>query len=103
MSWFVFVVRLNDLFEAGDRDELMKDLRAQGIGCNNYFPPIHLQPYMVEQFGYQPGDFPVTEYVANRTIALPFFTRMTDSQIDEVVETLNKCLERRLTAHRSRF
>ena len=32
---------------------------AEGIGCNNYFPPIHLQPYMVEQFGFKPGDFPV--------------------------------------------
>ncbi len=103
MSWFVFVVRLNDLFDPGDRDLLMKDLRAEGIGCNNYFPPIHLQPYMVEQFGYKAGDFPVTEYIADRTIALPFFTQMTDSQIDQVVETLNKCLERRLTAHRSRF
>ena len=59
VSWFVFVVRLNDLFEPGDRDEVMLELRAEGIGCNNYFPPIHLQPYMVEKFGYKTGDFPV--------------------------------------------
>ena len=39
MSWFVFVVRLNDLFEPGDRDEIMLELRAEGIGCSNYFPP----------------------------------------------------------------
>jgi perosamine synthetase len=58
---------------------------------------------MVEKFGFKEGDFPVTEYVANRTIALPFFARMTDSQIDQVVEKLNVCLERRLTAHRPRF
>src|SRR5690242_3866723 len=52
MSWFVFVVRLNDLFAAGDRDVVMHHLREEGIGCNNYFPPIHLQPYMVEKYGY---------------------------------------------------
>ena len=104
MSWFVFVVRLNDLFEPGDRDEVMQELRAEGIGCNNYFPPIHLQPYMAEQFGFKPGDFPVTEYVAARTLALPFFGSMTTRQIDRVCETLNRVLEKRLMGKkRSRF
>ena len=72
MSWFVFVVRLNDLFEPGDRDAVMNRLREEGIGCNNYFPPIHLQPYISEQFALKAGDFPVCEYVAARTLALPF-------------------------------
>ena len=67
MSWFVFVVRLNDLFEPGDRDEIMRELRGEGIGCYNYFPPIHLQPYMMKEFGFHPGQFPVTEYVAARS------------------------------------
>src|SRR4051812_27024014 len=58
MSWFVFVVRLNDLFSGpGDRDHVMRELRNSGIGCNNYFPPIHLQPYIREQFGFEPGAF----------------------------------------------
>ena len=47
------------------------------IGCNNYFPPIHLQPYLASRFGYGGGEFPVCEYVSARTLALPFFTRMT--------------------------
>src|SRR4051812_37124103 len=66
MSWFVFVVRLNDLFETSERDDVIRLRRAEGIGCNNYSPPIHLQPYMVEKFGYKAGDFPVCEYVAGR-------------------------------------
>jgi perosamine synthetase len=102
MSWFVFVVRLNDLFEGGDRDKIILDLRAAGIGCNIYFPPIHLQPYMIEQ-GYKPGDFPITEYVANRTIALPFFTKMTTYQINRVCETLEKILEKTLLGNKKRF
>ena len=103
MSWFVFVVRLNDLFEAGDRDALMAELRADGIGCNNYFPPIHLQPYMAAQFSFTPGMFPVTEYVSARTLALPFFGSMTTAQVDRVCETLNRLLERRVTGRKSRF
>jgi perosamine synthetase len=103
MSWFVFVVRLNDLFDPEDRDLVMQELRAEGVGCGNYFPPIHLQPYMVEQFEFKKGDFPITEYISARTLALPFFSRMTELQIDTVCETLGKVLEKRLMAKKSRF
>ncbi|HEX8339917.1 MAG TPA: DegT/DnrJ/EryC1/StrS family aminotransferase, partial [Tepidisphaeraceae bacterium] len=94
MSWFVFVVRLSDEFGAADRDAILKGLRAAGVGCNNYFPPIHLQPYVAQQFGHKPGDFPRCEYVSARTIALPFFGQMTDSQIDAVIEALNEQIEK---------
>jgi perosamine synthetase len=103
MSWFVFVVRLCDLFEVGDRDEVMKQLRAEGIGCNNYFPPIHLQPYMAEATGHKAGDFPVCEYVSARTLALPFFTRMTGREVAQVCETLERILEKVLMTRKGRF
>ncbi len=103
MSWFVFVVRLNDLFEPGDRDDVMRELRDVGIGCNNYFPPIHLQPYMADATGHRPGDFPVTEYVSARTLALPFFTRMTRNQVSRVCDVLEKMLEKTLMERKGRF
>src|SRR5205085_10545661 len=103
MSWFVFVVRLNVLFEPGDRDEVMRQLRVEGIGCNNYFPPIHLQPYMIERLGTKPGDMPVCEYVAARTLALPFFSRMTGRQVDRVCDTLEKILDGTMVGRKSRF
>jgi perosamine synthetase len=103
MSWFVFVVRLNDLFEPGDRDTVLRDLRAEGIGCNNYFPPIHVQPYMAEKFGFKGGEFPVCEYVSARTLALPFFTRMTGKQINRVCDVLEKVLEKTLVSRKGRF
>jgi perosamine synthetase len=103
MSWFVFVVRLNDLFEPEDRDQIILELRRQGIGCSNYFPPIHLQPYIAEMLGTKLGDYPICEYVAARTLALPFFTRMTGGQIERVCETLEKVLETRLVGRKGRF
>jgi len=103
MSWFVFVVRLNDLFEPADRDDIIRQLRDEGIGCNNYFPPIHLQPYMVERFGFEAGSFPVTEYVSARTIALPFFTRMTRGQVHQVCDALDSILEKTMMGRLSRF
>lgn len=103
MSWFVFVVRLNDLFEPEDRDNVIMSLRAEGIGCSNYFPPIHLQPYMVERFGFKSGEFPVCEYVAARTIALPFFGQMTRAQVQRVCTTLDKVLERTIMGRKGRL
>src|SRR5204862_6755020 len=76
-SWFVFVIRLNDLFEFGDRDDAIRELRSEGIGCSNYFPPIHLQPYMVELLGHKSGDFPVCEHVADRKS-----TRLNSSHVE---------------------
>ena len=103
MSWFVFVVRLSDLFEPADRDMLMTELRKAGIGTTNYFPPIHLQPYVAEQFGYKSGDYPVCEYVASRTLALPFYTKLTTRQVTRVCDTLEKTCEKILMGKKSRF
>jgi dTDP-4-amino-4,6-dideoxygalactose transaminase len=88
MSWFVFVVRLSDEIDAGVRDRVLRQLRARGIGCGAYFPPIHTQPFYRERFGYRDGDFPITERIAARTLALPFFNRISGAQQDRVVDTL---------------
>ena len=101
-SWFVFVVRLNDLFEPGDRDQVIRELRVRGIGCNNYFPPIHLMPYMREKFGFEPGMMPVCEYVADRTIALPFFSNITDEQVHRVCDALDEILDKVLATRKTR-
>ncbi|MCG3130046.1 MAG: GDP-perosamine synthase [Phycisphaerae bacterium] len=88
MSWFVFVVRLADPFTEQDRDRVLSGLRSAGIGCSNYFAPIHLQPYIRELGGYRPGDFPVCEAVASRTIALPFHHELTRDDVRRVVAEL---------------
>ncbi|HUB25528.1 MAG TPA: DegT/DnrJ/EryC1/StrS family aminotransferase [Tepidisphaeraceae bacterium] len=103
ISWFVFVVQLNEQFEPSDRDDIIHALRGEGIGSSNYFPPIHLQPYMKAQFGFKEGDFPVTEYISARTLALPFFSKMTEEQIDTVCETLDRVLEKQIVAKKKRF
>jgi perosamine synthetase len=85
MSWFVYVVR----FEAKiDRDVLAKRLGARGIPVRPYFLPIHLQPYMIERFGYRQGDFPVTEDLGRRGLALPFSGVMEEEQVEAVCSAI---------------
>jgi len=92
ISWFVYVVRLNENFTRKERDSIVSRINEAGIGCGRYFAPIHLQPYYVKNFNYKTGDFPTAEHAAERVIALPFFNRITDAQIDEVCETLEKLI-----------
>jgi perosamine synthetase len=92
VSWFVYVVRLADRYTREDRDRILYGLRERGIGCSNYFSPVHLQPFYRELFGYKPGDFPVTEGVADRTIALPFFNRLTEGEVEYVFSQLRDLL-----------
>ncbi len=92
MSWFVYVVRLEDRFTRRERDLVLEKLRAQGVECADYFPPIHLQP-VYRALGYKPRDFPVAEAVAQRTLALPFHTRLTPDDVDYVVKQLEAALD----------
>ncbi len=78
ISWFVYVIRTNQ-----DRDDLRARLAAQGIATGRYFAPIHQQPaWRTHPSAYV--SLPVTEAVSLKTIALPFFNRITQNQQQEV-------------------
>lgn len=80
-SWFVYVVRLATRTL---RDRLMTVLGERGIPARHYFPPIHLQRFYRERFGFKPGDFPGAEAAGDSCLALPFFPDMRLEQVDEV-------------------
>ncbi len=91
-SWFVYVVRLRDGYAPEARDKILNSLRDEGIGCSNYFAPLHLQPFYRASFGFKPGDFPVCEALSERTIALPFHIELTENDVDRVVSSLKRLL-----------
>lgn len=86
-SWFVYVIRIKD---AERRDEVSQKLKALGIPVRPYFSPIHLQPYMQEKFGYEPGRFPITEDLGRRGLAIPFSGKMTREQVAQVGSSLRQ-------------
>ena len=86
-SWFVYVIRVKD---ADRRDEVGQKLKALGVPVRPYFSPIHLQPYMQERFGYEPGRFPVTEDLGRRGLAIPFSGMMTREQVHTVGSALRQ-------------
>jgi perosamine synthetase len=87
-SWFVYTVRLPT---GTDRDATVAHLGRRGIASKAYLPCIHLFPHLRE-LGYREGQFPVAEEASARSLALPFFTSMTESEVGRVCEELAAAL-----------
>ena len=89
VSWFVYAVRLEESLSGDGRDRIVREMAARGIGCGRYFAPIHRQPAYTNE-PHRCGDLSVTDAIAPRMLALPFFNAISDAEIDEVCETLTK-------------
>jgi perosamine synthetase len=92
LSWFVYVVRPYGL-PIGARDRVLNRLQADGIGCARYFAPIHLQPAYAQLACARNLSLPITESIAQTTLALPFFNRLSDSDAERVVGALAQAIE----------
>jgi perosamine synthetase len=91
-SWFVFMVQLP---QDADRKAVIAALAKGGIASRAYLPCIHLLPPYRDRFGFKGGEFPVAERVSERSLALPFFTSMTEAQVDRVCTALAEALGKR--------
>lgn len=90
MSWFVYVIQVDKDI---NREKVMECLMNNGIDCKPYFTPIHIQPYITEMLGYKEGDFPITDDIGKRSIALPFHNKLTEEHITYVADNLKKSIK----------
>jgi perosamine synthetase len=90
-GWFVYTVSLP---RGCDRDETIRGLRMRGVQSKPYLPAIHLMSYYRERFGHRPGEFPVCEDVAERSLALPFHPRLSEGDVAAVAQALTAVLAR---------
>jgi perosamine synthetase len=97
-GWFVYVIQLP---HGIDRDAVVQALHRQGISAKPYFPSIHLMSYYRETFGYRPGQFPVCEDISARSIAIPFFPEMTESEVARVATALPRAIHSAVGASRA--
>ncbi len=88
-SWFVYVAELHSEV---DRNAVMARLQERGVACKPYLPAIHLQPFYRER-GHREGELPVCESVSARTLALPFFGKITTAQQETVAAELAAAVE----------
>jgi perosamine synthetase len=93
ISWFVYVLRLAKRFQGQGRDNVAAELAARGIGCGRYFAPIHRQR-AYQNIPHRCMDLRVTEEIAGRTLALPFFNRITAGQVEQAGFALQEAIDK---------
>ena len=91
-AWHLYPIRLDLAKLTADRAQIFRALRAENIGVNVHYIPVHLHPYYRERFGYRGGEFPGAEDAYSRLISLPMFHAMTDRDVQDVVAAVTKVL-----------
>lgn len=86
-GYHLYVIRLR---EGVDRSATFRALRAEGIGVNVHYAPVHLHPFYREKFGTKPGLCPVAEQVASEILTLPVFPNMTQADVEDVITAVRR-------------
>lgn len=89
-AWHLYPIRLDLAKLATDRAHVFRALRAENIGVNVHYIPVHLHPYYRDQFGFRGGECPVAEDAYDRLISLPMFHAMTDQDVQDVIDAVTK-------------
>ena len=89
-AWHLYPIRLNLGRLSATREQIFRALRAENIGVNVHYIPVHLQAYYRGRFGYRGGEYPVAENAYERLISLPMFHGMTDEDVGDVISAVEK-------------
>jgi perosamine synthetase len=89
-AWHLYPIRLDFARLNADRGQVFKALRAENIGVNVHYIPVHLHPYYRDQLGCKLGDYPVAEAAYERLVSLPMFHRMSDQDVEDVIAAVSK-------------
>jgi|SRR5271154_1361837 len=92
-AWHLYPIRLNLERLSVDRGRIFRALRAENIGVNVHYIPVHLHPYYRDRFGHRAGEYPVAEDAYGRLISLPMFHGMTDDDVGDVVRAVCKVID----------
>ncbi|HEY6181464.1 MAG TPA: DegT/DnrJ/EryC1/StrS family aminotransferase, partial [Terriglobales bacterium] len=89
-AWHLYPIRLEQEKLSANRAEVFRALRAENIGVNVHYIPVHQHPYYRERFEFQDGECPVAEAAYEQLISLPMFHGMTDEDVEDVVHAVQK-------------
>jgi perosamine synthetase len=93
-AWHLFVIKLVNEWLNIDRDRFIVELRKRGIGASVHFIPLHLHSYFRNTYHLKAGAFPNALDVFQRSISLPIYTQMSESQVERVIEVVLEILNK---------
>ncbi len=91
-AYHIYVIQLLEGRLKVDRREIFDALRAENIGVNVHYMPLHLHPYYLNTYGYKMGDYPKAEQYYKRAITLPLFPAMSDVDVEDVIKAIKRVI-----------
>jgi len=91
-AWHLYPIRVDRSKLTADRGRVFRALRAENIGVNVHYIPIHLHAYYRDQFGYKGGEYPVAEDAYEQLVSLPMFHGMSEQDVDDVIHAVKKVM-----------
>jgi perosamine synthetase len=92
-SWFVYIIRFRSDFPESLREHVRAVLREKGIATQIYFTPIHQQPFYQKCQTGNAQPLPNTDRAANECLAIPFHTRLSETEINYVCDAIKLALK----------
>jgi perosamine synthetase len=89
-AWHLYPIRLDLEKLSANREQIFRALRAENIGVNVHYIPVHYHPYYRDRFGSQLGEFPIAEDAYERLVSLPMFHAMSDADVEDVIAAVQK-------------
>jgi len=89
-AYHLYVIRVNTEYLKVDRDQILNALQRENIGVGVHYRAVHLHPYYQETLGFKKGDFPNAEYASERVISLPLYPALSDEDVEDVIEAVEK-------------
>ena len=89
-AYHIYVIQLKTELLKGGKGEIFASLRAENLGVNVHYIPVHLQPFYRQRYGYKPGDYPKAEQYYERALTLPLFPKMSDAEVETVIRAVLK-------------
>ena len=91
-AWYLYVIQLDLEYLHINREQFIEKLAERGIGASVHFIPLHLHPYWQNRYSFKPEDFPVALDCYQRAVSLPIYTKMTDTDVERVIDTVKEIL-----------
>ena len=100
-AWHLYPIRVDSTKLNAERAEVFRALRAENIGVNVHYIPVHLHPYYRTRFGYKGGEYPIAESAYEQLISLPMFHGMTNQDVEDVIAAVGTVAGRVANDHHS--
>ena len=87
-SWHLYVVLIEENLFGRSRNAFIEKMKEAGVGTSVHYLPLHMHPYYIGKYGYEPEDFPIAAALFAKMASLPIYPSLTDKEIARIADAV---------------